>query len=319
MVVISQAPSNLALIKYMGKIEGFGNKPTNASLSWTLGNLKTQVEVSLVTGEDRWAGKNGFTMGPQGAEKFLKHFRFLKEKWGVKENFLIQSFNNFPSDCGLASSASSFAALTKAAAQMFQQINPQPWGEDVLELSRLSRQGSGSSCRSFFPTWSLWRDEGAEALELPLKLHHAVLILESEPKKVSSSEAHKRVMTSPKFQGRIRRAEQKLEDLLSAIRSQDWKMGREIIWDEFEDMHDLFHTSVPPFRYITPHAREILNWCQSQWKKEGHGPWVTLDAGPNIHFLFEEGDQAWAQKFMNHFRNERSIMSWENVSEETSK
>jgi diphosphomevalonate decarboxylase len=294
----------------MGKIEGLGNKPTNASISWTLENLRTTVELELSVKPDHWQGLGGLQLKPHGIEKFIKHFQFLKSKWGVKENFLIRSGNNFPSDCGLASSASSFAALTLAAAEMFQKINPQAWGEDLKELSKLSRQGSGSSCRSLFSPWALWRDEGAEKIELPLNLLHSVLILESEPKKISSSEAHKRVVTSLKFDGRIKRAEKKLEELIYSIRKNDWKLGREIVWDEFEDMHELFHTSTPAFGYITAKAREILNWAQNSWKKEGHGPWVTLDAGPNIHFLFEEGDAKWADKYMQNFAKEKFIQSW---------
>jgi diphosphomevalonate decarboxylase len=294
----------------MGKIDGLGNKPTNASLSWTMENLRTEVQLELTKGSDQWSGLNGLQLKPQGIEKFLKHFKFLKDQWKVTESFHIKSGNNFPSDCGLASSASSFAALTMASAETFQKMNPQSWGEERKELSKLSRHGSGSSCRSFFSPWALWKDEGAEGIDLPLRLQHAVLILESEPKKVSSSEAHKRVVMSPHFTGRIKRAEEKLEELISVIRKGNWKIGREIVWDEFEDMHELFHTSHPAFGYITPKAREVLDWTKNSFKKEGHGPWVTLDAGPNIHFLFEKHDIKFADKFMQNFKKENFIQSW---------
>lgn len=307
----TSAPSNIALIKYMGKVEGIGNRPINASLSWTMENLRTEVEITpIAKGPDQWGPLNGLSLKPQGIEKFLKHFQFLKTKWNVTESFLVKSGNNFPSDCGLASSASSFAALTLASAETFQKLKPQSWGEDFQELSKLSRLGSGSSCRSFFSPWALWKDEGAEPLDLPLRLLHAVLILEDAPKKVSSSEAHKRVITSPRFQGRVKRAEEKLEELISVIRKSEWKIGRELIWEEFEDMHELFHTSKEPFGYITPKAREILNWTQTSWKQEGHGPWVTLDAGPNIHFLFEQSDLQFAENYMKKFRQENFIKSW---------
>ncbi len=306
----SSAPSNIALIKYMGKVDGIGNKPINASLSWTLENLRSEVHIEPVKGPDYWSPLFDLKLKPHSVEKFLKHFKFLKEKWNVHENFHIKSGNTFPSDCGLASSASSFAALTLAAAEIFQKSHPQKWGADLKELSKLSRQGSGSSCRSFFSPWALWKEEGAEALDLPLRLLHAVVILENEPKKVSSSEAHKRVITSPRFSGRVKRAESRLEDLISIIRKNEWKIGRELVWEEFEDMHDLFHTSQNPFRYITAKAREVLNWSETNWKQEGHGPWVTLDAGPNIHFLFEKSDLQWAEKYMQKFKNETVIKSW---------
>ncbi|NUN07515.1 MAG: hypothetical protein HUU57_17360, partial [Bdellovibrio sp.] len=53
--VLVSAPSNIALIKYMGKIEGTGNKPTNASLSYTLENLRTFVRLTEIEGgQDKW-------------------------------------------------------------------------------------------------------------------------------------------------------------------------------------------------------------------------------------------------------------------------
>ena len=136
MIVKSQAPSNIALIKYMGKIEGTGNKPTNASLSWTINHLRTEVEIEIMkAAEDSWSGLGNMKLTPAGIEKFLKFFGLLKEKWRITENFHVKSGNNFPSDCGLASSASSFAALTLTAAEMLQKINPQSWGENPQELA----------------------------------------------------------------------------------------------------------------------------------------------------------------------------------------
>ncbi len=318
MKISKSAPSNIALIKYMGKVDGLGNKPANASVSYTLEHLRTHVEIERISsanGRDQWQplqieGAFPLALKPTGQEKFLNHFGRLKEKWGIKDTYLIKSANNFPSDCGLASSASSFAALTWGAAELFQKTAPQNWGDDLTELSRLSRQGSGSSCRSFFSPWALWRDQGAEPLKFSLRLHHAVIILEKDVKAVSSSEAHKRVLTSPRFQGRIKRAEEKLEVLLSAISQERWKEAHEVIWDEFWDMHELFHTSQSPFRYMTSECREILSWMEKKWKQEKHGPWITLDAGPNIHLLFHNEDLAFAQKYLTEFNRHNVITSW---------
>lgn len=314
MKICNSAPSNIALIKYMGKIEGLGNRPTNASISYTLENLRTHIEIELGV-QDKWeplVRKDAFPLNisEKGQQKFLKHLALLKSKWNIKENCIVRSSNNFPSDCGLASSASSFAALTRTAAELFQKINPQPWGEDPRELSKLSRQGSGSSCRSFFTPWGLWKDEGAEGVDLPAGLHHAVIILEKGIKTVSSSEAHVRVITSPRFQGRVKRAEQKLEELVSVIRKESWKEAYEIIWDEFWDMHELFHTSQPPFGYMTSECKEILAFMEKKWKQEAHGPWVTLDAGPNIHLLFHSEDLKFAKTYLENFKKYQVLTSW---------
>ncbi|MFI4963246.1 MAG: diphosphomevalonate decarboxylase, partial [Legionellales bacterium] len=45
MVWLARAPANIALIKYMGKKDGNSNLPDNASLSFTLNNLLSTVQL----------------------------------------------------------------------------------------------------------------------------------------------------------------------------------------------------------------------------------------------------------------------------------
>lgn len=305
----ASAPSNIALIKYMGKIEGTGNKPANASLSYTLESLRTFVRLTPIEGDrDQWAPLSGsgliaLELSAKGQERFLKHFSFLKQEWGIEGLYWkIESANNFPSDCGLASSASSFAALTLAAAKAFQEISPKTWGHDLQHLSSLSRQGSGSSCRSLFGPWALWKEEYAEpALLEYTKLHHMVVLVEDAKKDVSSSEAHKRVTTSPRFEGRIDRAHMRLNDLVHALRFGDWNMAVQICWDEFIDMHRLFETSQPPFSYMTEGSREVIDFCEKEFQRWSDGPLVTMDAGANVHLLFRNDDYQRFERYKAHF------------------
>lgn len=318
--VMLSAPSNIALIKYMGKIEGMGNIPTNGSLSYTLGNLRTFVRITEINeGQDRWAPLTGddlvaLDLSEKGQVRFLNHFNVLKNKWGVSGKFLVESANNFPSDCGLASSASSFAALTLAAAEIFQKMNPQAWGTDRKFLSELSRQGSGSSCRSLFYPWGLWQAEFAEATNIPIQdMHHIVVVVEASKKEVSSSAAHKLVTTSPRFEGRVERAEIRLKDLVQALCFNDWHIARQIVWDEFMDMHKLFETSVPAFSYMTDDSRKVLADCQAFWDKWQDGPLVTMDAGANIHMLFRNEQKKTFEEYREHFQKQFQVLAFEGV------
>lgn len=318
--VTVSAPSNIALIKYMGKIEGSGNKPTNASLSYTLENLRTFVRLTPIESlQDQWRpfvreDLQPIDLSEKGQQRFLKHFQNLKAKWGVEQCFLIESANNFASDCGLASSASSFAALTLAAAEAFQKIRPQEWGADKQLLSELSRQGSGSSCRSLFGPWALWKEEYAQQMNLPVTdLHHMVVIVEDSKKTVSSSEAHKLVTTSPRFVGRVERAEIRLKDLSQALQFNDWHMARQIVWDEFIDMHKLFETSTPAFSYMTEGSHQVLKDCEIFWKKWQDGPLVTMDAGANVHMLFRFDQKKKFEEYKAHFEKSFPVMAFEAV------
>jgi diphosphomevalonate decarboxylase len=302
-IVESSAPANIALIKYMGKSDPSSNIPTNSSLSWTLDGLRTYVKITLLenANEDRWQPLQGenlekISLSEKAQKRFLSHFAFLKSEWGMKKNFLIESANNFPSDCGLASSASSFAALTKAAVEMFQELAPR---EDIgiAEAADLSRRGSGSSCRSFFGPWALWYQSGVRPMEFAMNnLNHQVVVVEDKKKSVSSSEAHLRVASSPLFHGRAERAERRLAELTEALKQADWKAMYALCWDEFTDMHSLFESSQPAFTYMEASTQTVLDYAQDLWKKQGDGPLITMDAGANVHFLWRADQASVARK-----------------------
>ncbi len=309
MKVKASAPSNIALIKYMGK--DAGNQALNSSLSYTLEHLRTFVEVerddNLLV--DEWGpllGLEPIELTEKGRFKFLTFWKALKSAFEIQGHYQIRSANNFPSDCGLASSASSFAALTLAAYDLAKLARPEfeLTHEGLAEISRL---GSGSSCRSFFTPWALWDKSGARKLDLPMTLEHAVVIVESAAKTVSSSEAHERIQSSLNWQGRVERASQRLERLQRAIYQENWREIFELTWSEFFDMHALFETSQPSFGYFKPGTLEVLWKMREIWKREGDGPVVTMDAGANVHLLIRSDQRAKADLWLDDLR---AIRSW---------
>ena len=303
------APSNIALIKYMGKTDAAKNRPTNTSLSYTLPHLRTVVELEVINEtQDRWERLASFEgraleaieLSEKGAKRFLAHLGRLKEHFGFTGSFLVRSANDFPSDCGLASSASSFAALTMAALDALSALTGKP-APSVHEAADWSRQGSGSSCRSFFAPWSVWDEQGARAVpEIPVSgLLHQCIVVDDEIKSVSSSSAHVRVASSALFAGRIERAEVRVAELTRALQGkspEQWREAFELSWAEFWDMHALFETSKPSFGYMTPGSIEVLRYVRgATWDATvgqpgdaavGRGPLITMDAGPNVHLLY---------------------------------
>ncbi len=311
MWVESSAPSNIALIKYMGKNDSKLNRPANSSLSFSLDKLRSYVRLRLRVELDQnvWLPYERsdlikIELSETGKAKYFDHFEFLKNEFKIKGFFEIQSANNFPADCGLASSASSFAALTLATHEWFIKNSSGPVAAYRLkELSRLSQKGSGSSCRSFFSPWALWHHDGAEAMQLPFqKLLHQVILCDKKTKSVSSSEAHLKVLGSDLFRGRPERAEERLRHLVQALRTQNWKTIFEISWSEFWDMHLLFHTSVPAFFYMNGLSLNILKDLAQFWLERGDGPIVTMDAGSNIHLLYRPEQTSDYEEIIKRFR-----------------
>ena len=152
----ASAPSNLALIKYMGKkpVAVGQNRSLNSSLSFTLNHFMTKVEIEEAS-SDGWSPLEKkdvfYTHLPLPAQKrFLDFFQQLKEYFSIPGCYRIRSGNNFPLSAGAASSASSFAALTQATYKLAQEKTELQKKLSVEELAQISRSGSGSSCRSFF-------------------------------------------------------------------------------------------------------------------------------------------------------------------------
>jgi diphosphomevalonate decarboxylase len=333
--ILAQAPANIALIKYMGKQDARSNLPANASLSMTLHSLSTWVEIAREP-DSRFAS-HWVAAVPEGAPRsarvpeltsaaiarFTAHLERVRA-WTLDAlpgfglsvrpdgRFALRSANTFPTASGIASSASSFAALTLAGAAAFSadvgRFSEALNGELRLrrELARLSRLGSGSSCRSFEGPWVNWEGEDAAGLDAPgmPEMTDLILVVASGPKEVSSSEAHARVKSSPLWEDRAERANARARDLEAALAEGDLSRLARIAWAETWEMHSLFHTSAEPFTYWQPGTLEALRWIAPAVLSQGdlRAPIVTLDAGPNVHFVVPSADSGeWKRRIRERF------------------
>jgi len=332
-----RAPSNIALMKYMGKIDAQKNIPENASLSMTLDSLASWVSIESKPA----SGAGSVTLLPEapgesskfripnlsekGRQKVIRHVEFVRQSLGsllapyglepISEpvDLVMKSANTFPEASGIASSASSFAAITLASAVAFSK-DPEAFekaftAEISLKraLARLSRQGSGSSCRSFEGPFVEWEGESAFAAESALPaLRHFVVLISDSPKAVSSSEAHLRVKTSPLWKDRPARVHARLELLKTALKQADLSTLARLTWEEAWEMHSLFHTSQPPFSYWRGGSVEALQWFAplvgGAKAPDGALPIVTMDAGPNVHVIVPEADgEIWKARLEAQF------------------
>lgn len=297
-MISAEAPSNIALIKYMGKLPAQTqdvNRPTNASLSYTLDHLRSRVEITKTQHQDSWSPlkKDSWLtldLNYKGRDKFLNHFARLKNAFGIDGFYEVSSANNFPAGAGIASSASSFAALTLATYKLARSLKPD-FDLSLAKLADFSRQGSGSSGRSLFSSYCLWDKEGFHQVgqKWP-NLIHDLIVIDDQHKFIGSSDAHLLVANSSMFSGRVERAHLRLQELMQAFDSMNLEALTKICWDELWDMHTLFHTSNPAFMYMNENtllALRIIN----QATRGVTGPIVTMDAGANIHLLYFPGQE----------------------------
>ncbi len=311
----AKAPSNIALIKYMGKSQQNTNTPTNTSISYTLNNLLSfvEIEISKNLKQDIWQpmskeGCQNISLSLAAKTRFLKHFALIKNEYNIEENFIVRSCNNFPHATGMASSASSFAALTKCAIKAMCEISniPRP---STTEMAKISKLGSGSSCRSFFSPWAIWKQDKISDIELPYTdLIHQTLIVSTLPKKISSSDAHLMVKTSPLFNQRISTIEDKANNLILQMQKKNWLKIYQIVKEEFLNMHLLFETSKKPFSFMTDSSKKIIDDIEYLWNSNKDGPLITMDAGPNVHLLYRQDQIDLSKKIYKNFSKMYEIL-----------
>ena len=66
-------------------------------------------------------------------------------------------------------------------------------------------------------------------IEIPYDdLMHQAILVDRNEKQISSSQAHKRIETSPLYSGRPQQASHNLDSLITALRQYDWSTAYEI-------------------------------------------------------------------------------------------
>ena len=157
----SSAPSNIALLKYWGKVSGREQIPVNSSLSYTLGGFRSFTKVTaqgrfLPNDENlNFSFKNKLFLNDEFSinklpEKMNRLIHSILFPFAQEISLEIESNNNFPTACGIASSASGYAALVGAIADLLQLENHFSQSELLFWLTEWSRLGSGSATRSVF-------------------------------------------------------------------------------------------------------------------------------------------------------------------------
>ncbi len=299
------APVNIAWIKYMGKVAG---KPSNPSLSMTLSRSGTHTRITRVGDADRLIFRfsdRGYVppaVGLGKADAFLSDvgsFRSALEPFGFELNaspgvYEIYTRNTVPAGTGIATSASGFAALTLAWAGVLCGRDLPRFRECFEKdpalrkaLAAVSARGSGSSCRSFGGPFVEWDPDSGITEWMPEgEYTDFILLLETEEKAVSSSEAHERVRTSPRFTGREERVTRRMTELRRILNSPDRSALAALVLDEAVDMHDLFHSSVPGFRYWNSESEAWIDRLRNRDAALPSGNGIlTFDAGANAHLF----------------------------------
>jgi diphosphomevalonate decarboxylase len=292
------AHPNIAFIKYWGDRDDALRLPINGSISMNLDELftRTTVTFSASLPADSLYLNERPIFGP-ALFRISAMLELVRGLARIKEKAEVVSENNFPSDVGIASSSSAFAALALASSKAAGL----ELGE--TELSHLARRGSGSAARSIpggFVEWKMGTgDTDSIAVSIAPPRHwdlvDCIAVVNTAPKQTGSTEGHALAGTSPLQNARVADAPRRLDICRAAILKCDFYALANIIELDSDIMHAVMMTSNPPLMYWQSTTVSLFHAIH-QWRTSGIPVAYTVDAGANVHAICPRSESGAVEK-----------------------
>jgi len=310
-----QSPSNIALIKYWGKKDG--QLPITPSLSMTLDKAYTRTRLHVTFDE---IVKGLISVNGDPKHPFLPKMQHLLQ-WMEREipelgklTLRVDTSNSFPHSTGIASSASGLSAFAFCLLDIVQKLSDSELRYHELQqlASYVSRIGSGSACRSVYGNFTVWGTSSmvhgsSDEYAIPiteevhpdlLSLHDAILIVSTKPKQLSSTQGHLTMKNHPLLNNRISLANQNLEEILHALKGNDFERLASVSENEAFTLHSLILSANPGIILMQPGTVEIIKHVREA-RKNGLPVFFTLDAGANVHVIYPAASSLNVEKFIH--------------------
>ncbi|MFZ2205973.1 MAG: diphosphomevalonate decarboxylase [Microgenomates group bacterium] len=282
----SRAHSNIAFIKYWGKMDDEQRLPSNGSISMNLSNLYTTTTVefdeALVEDDITINGEKNI----KKIQKVARHLDRIRKQGNILTRARVVSENNFPMGVGLSSSATGFAALTHAATHALDLSLSE------REISILARLGSGSACRSIPDGFVEWKEGNTSDESYAYSLYpenhwdiiDLVALTSKKEKEVSTTEGQKAAQTSPFFLERLKNIPGKISDCKKYLLEKDFTKFGTLVEKDALEMHAIMITSQPALLYWLPETIDMMKKIVG-WRKDGLEVYFTINTGQNVHLL----------------------------------
>lgn len=304
------APSNLAFIKYWGKIDDKLNLPANNSVSMNLSGLLTTTTVDF---DSQYKSDSIIIDGGENEKegrRVILHLDRIRKIAKTTLKAKVVSQNNFPSSTGLSSSASGFAALTLAASCAAGLKFTEK------ELSTLAKLASGSACRSIPSGFVEWKKGKTSDDSFAYSLYPSnwwdiidiVLVLSDSKKDIPTTDGQNLAFSSPFFSTRLEKIENKIKKLKKSLAEKNFRAFGILVENEALELHAIMLTSTPSLIYLHPETLIFMKEVV-KWRKEGLEAYFSLNTGQTLHILCQSNDLAAVKRKLAPFNIKQIIIN----------
>lgn len=303
---IVRTSPNIALIKYWGKRNTIKNLPAVDSISITLDNLWTEMNV-MFSSE---LSNDELFINEKKQNNITRVKNCIDSICGEQRDYAsIMSRCNFPISAGLASSSSSFSALVVAINSLMKK----KWNTQLL--ANQAGSVSGSAARSILGGIVKLNNEPEKIRitqllspnDWPLRV--VIAITDKKEKAISSSKAMKlSADTSPFYSSWVEDQNDDIKEANSFIFKKDFEGLASISEHNCMKMHSIMWTTRPSIVYWNATTIDCMQAIRDL-QRNGESVFFTIDAGPQIKAICLPENEEKIAKKLNEIKGVQSIMT----------
>jgi phosphomevalonate decarboxylase len=275
------------LVKYHGMRDGALRLPYHDSISVCTApsHTKTTVEFDPDLDADRYV-VDGEAVSGRGAERIaavVEHVRTLADADHADHPVRLESENSFPSNVGLGSSSSGFAAAATALAEAADLDLSHP------ELSTIARRGSSSAARAVTGAYSDLKaglnDEDCRSyrLDVPdeMRENHRIVV-GLVPAYKETEQAHAEAEASHMFDARLSHVHGQLAEMRDALRVGDAERAFELAEHDSLSLTATTMTGPAGWVYWKPETIAIFHAVR-ELRDDGVPAYFSTDTGATVY------------------------------------
>ncbi|MFC6717587.1 phosphomevalonate decarboxylase MvaD [Natrialbaceae archaeon GCM10025810] len=274
------------LVKYHGMRDDIRRLPYHDSISVCTApsHTRTTVEFSMDYDDDVFVvdGEELDGRAYERVEAVVEKARSMSDAAHTVYPVRLESENSFPTNVGLGSSSSGFAAAAMALAEAADL------DVSLQEISTIARVGSASAARAvtgaFSQLYTGLNDEDCRSRRIPTNLHEQLkTIVALVPYHKNTEDAHDEAADSHMFEARMAHIHGQIAEMRDALRNDDFERTFELAEHDSLSLAATTMTGPSGWVYWQPATLAVFNRVRELREEEDIPVYFSTDTGASVY------------------------------------